>query len=360
MKSFVRRSKAFTLVELLVVIAIIGILIALLLPAVQAAREAARRMQCTNHLKQLGLANHNYHDVYKVLPPYRCGTGGSGSIDSGYRMSGLVSLAPFYEAQPVYDHARSHNFGPVPWDTWGNVWTVRIPTLICPSDEEITRSGFGNASYKFCIGTQTNYNENEWGGTWGGIESNGCYNAIGNPGWDGNWNRKKCFGFRDIRDGTSNTIAMSERRIGNLVLWYDVANVAQGPGVIPSNRDSLNPLDWYNACLTTTSQYAGKRYNDTGVEIHTNDNRPGERWADGQTYYAAFNTIIPPNGPSCFELESSGNDRGRGVWAATSRHPGIVNGLLADGSVRQIANDINTTTWWALGTRAGNEILGEY
>jgi prepilin-type N-terminal cleavage/methylation domain-containing protein len=350
MKSFVRRSKAFTLVELLVVIAIIGILIALLLPAVQAAREAARRMQCTNHLKQLGLANHNYHDVYKTLPPYRCGTG-SGWPQSGYRMSGLVSLAPFYEAQPVYDHARSHNFGPYPWDTWGNVWTVRIPTLICPSDEEITRGSFGNASYKFCIGTQTYRNEDEWGQNWGGIESNGCYNAIGNPDA-----RKRPFGFRDIRDGTSNTIAMSERRIGNLVLWYDVANVAVN--IVPAaGQDTMAPLQWYNACFATTIQYAGKRYNDTGVSIHTNNPRPGERWADGHAYFAAFNTILPPNGPSC--TVSDGDDR-RGVWAASSRHPGIVNGLLADGSVRQIANDINTATWWALGTRAGSEILGEY
>ena len=105
MKTRMRRRGAFTLVELLVVIAIIGILVALLLPAVQAAREAARRMQCTNRLKQLGLAYHNYHDVHKCFPPMRTGTHRSdGNLDDNNRaMSGFVSLLPFYEQQQVLD-----------------------------------------------------------------------------------------------------------------------------------------------------------------------------------------------------------------------------------------------------------------
>ena len=187
MKSFVRRSKAFTLVELLVVIAIIGVLVALLLPAVQAAREAARRMQCTNHLKQLGLANHNYHDVHKTLPPMRVGTnvydsagnevGGQEQKCNRNCMSGLVSLAPFYEAMSVYEKAKSRNFAPVPWDAAYGTWTVRIPTLLCPSDEEIpVWNGIGNASYKFCLGTTVHNNINEWG-----PEPNGCYNLLGHP-----------------------------------------------------------------------------------------------------------------------------------------------------------------------------------
>ena len=114
--SFVPRKRAgFTLVELLVVIAIIGILVALLLPAVQAAREAARRMQCSNRLKQMGLANHNYHDVNRCFPPYIGGTGNVGAdYDSRHRMSGRVALAPYYEAQQIFDRAKSNNFGPAP------------------------------------------------------------------------------------------------------------------------------------------------------------------------------------------------------------------------------------------------------
>jgi prepilin-type N-terminal cleavage/methylation domain-containing protein len=358
MKSFVRRSKAFTLVELLVVIAIIGVLVALLLPAVQAAREAARRMQCTNHLKQLGLANHNYHDVHKVLPPSRTGTNtynanydevGTTDQDNRLSMSGLVSLAPFYEATSVYDKAKSRNFGPVPWNTTYGTWTVRIPTLLCPSDEEITRAGLGNASYKFCLGTVVNNNLDQWGVTWGGYEPNGCYNIIGD-----NRTRKKPFGFRDIRDGTSNTVAMSERRIGNLQQWFDIANVAVN--INYAGRDSVVVQEWYNACWATANQYGGKRYNDTGVSVHTGS-RPGERWADGRCYFAGFTTIMAPNGPSC-AIEDG--DWVRGVYTASSRHPSIVNVLLADGSVRQIGNSIDVVTWQGLGTRANNEVLGEF
>lgn len=345
-----RKRKAFTLVELLVVIAIIGILVALLLPAVQAAREAARRMQCTNHLKQLGLANHNYHDVHKTLPPMRCGTnrGNSNSLeDNQLSMSGLVSLAPFYEAQQVYDFARARNFRPVPWDGTEGTWTVRIPTLLCPSDEEMTRSAIGNASYKFCLGTTVNRNEDEWGILWGGQEPNGCYNNIGNPDA-----RKKPFRFRDIRDGTSNTIAMSERRIGNLQQWYDISNVAVNinPG------DNATVLQWYNACWATGNLENGKRYNETGVTIHTGA-YPGERWPDGRPYFSGFTTIVPPNGPSC---TTENGDWLRGAYAASSRHPSIVNVLLADGSVRQASNNIDVATWWALGTRNNSEVLGEW
>jgi prepilin-type N-terminal cleavage/methylation domain-containing protein len=355
MKSFVRRSKGFTLVELLVVIAIIGILVALLLPAVQAAREAARRMQCTNHLKQLGLANHNYHDVYKCLPPMRCGT------MSNSALSGLVSLAPFYEASTVYNRAKMNDFGPFPWDGAGGIWTVRIPTLICPSDEEWLLSGIGNASYKFCLGTVLNRQEDAWAGEWG-MEPNGCYNNIasndGNRFTDG-WRRRKCYGFRDIRDGTSNTIAMSERRIGNVEqTWFDVANVAENVPPTDGNPDSYDVKAWFDACWATAVQYAGKRYNDTGVSVHGNQwENPGIRFADGRPYYAGFVTIIPPNGPSC---EPWSGDWDRGVYTASSRHPSIVNGLLADGAVRQFSNNIDVPTWWGLGTRANNEILGEY
>ncbi len=354
MKSFVRRSKAFTLVELLVVIAIIGILVALLLPAVQAAREAARRMQCTNHLKQLGLANHNYHDVYKCLPPFRCGTMTNSAL------SGIVSLAPFYEAANVYNRAKTFDFGPWPWEGTNNVWTVRIPTLVCPSDTEWLLSGIGNCSYKFCMGTVMDRQEDSWGGEWNQAP-NGCYaNIASNDGdrYGDGWRRRKCYGFRDIRDGTSQTIAMSERRIGTMPrTWYDIANVAENI-MPPSGPDQNNTLEWFNACWATTSQYGGKRYNDTGVQVHENQwENAGVRFPDGRPYYAGFVTIIPPNGPSC---EPWVGDWDRGVYTASSRHPGIVNGLMADGAVRQFANNINVQTWWGLGTRAEAEVLGEF
>ena len=120
-----RTGRAFTLVELLVVIAIIGILVALLLPAVQAAREAARRMQCTSRLKQLGVANQNYHDTFKMLPCMRLGTAGPAGdtlTNNNLSMSGLVSLLPYMEQQPAFDRAQARNFGPVPWDGSFGTW----------------------------------------------------------------------------------------------------------------------------------------------------------------------------------------------------------------------------------------------
>jgi len=354
MKSLVRRSKAFTLVELLVVIAIIGILVALLLPAVQAAREAARRMQCTNHLKQLGLANHNYHDVYKSFPAMRAGT------LSNSMMGGMVALAPFYEATNVYNRAKQFDFGPLPWETTNNVWTVRIPTLVCPSDTEYLSNGFGNNSYKFCLGTVLDHHEDCWGGDWG-MAPNGCYNNIG-ARWDQRfdpreWRKNKCYGFRDIRDGTSSTIAMSERRIGDAQVWYDVANCAQEVKG-PSGPHHNNVKEAYDICWATANQYNGRRYNDSWTNVKSNmPEAPGVRWADGRPYYSGFVTIVPPNGPSC---QYWSGDWDRGTYTASSRHPNIVNALMADGAVRQIKNDIEVATWWGLGTRSGQEPLGEF
>ena len=136
-----RRRSAFTLVELLVVIAIIGILVALLLPAVQAAREAARRMQCTNRMKQLSLAQHNYHDVYKAFAPMRTGTYRP-DVDNwnwNDRVGGFVSLLPFYEQQAIFDRTDFQHNGPPAW--WSNANHVNrqisrttIPAYRCPSD----------------------------------------------------------------------------------------------------------------------------------------------------------------------------------------------------------------------------------
>jgi prepilin-type N-terminal cleavage/methylation domain-containing protein len=377
MRFFVRKRAGFTLVELLVVIAIIGILVALLLPAVQAAREAARRMQCSNRLKQLGLANHNYHDVNKCFPPYELGTEGPGNNNNSNReLSGRVALLPYYEGQQIFDRAKSNNFGPVPWSGFRNVWRVRIPTLICPSDEEL-RNFCGNASYHFCLGTSVWWTSSPWGGhrRGGRWAPNGVYSQLGVEHSSGdNRNAAKTRRMRDIRDGTSNTIAMSEKRIGVLLpglnRWRDVANNAFIEGSRPADNSDVEPYtvtELYNMCFVTANLSNGKRYNDTGVTLLEYDDpespvrtgwRNGKRWADGRPFYTCFGTITPPNGPSCYF--GSLHDRRDGIIAASSRHPNMVLGLMADGSVRPFKDDIDVRTWQGLGTRAGEEVLGEF
>ncbi|NQT16359.1 MAG: DUF1559 domain-containing protein, partial [Planctomycetes bacterium] len=163
-KAAVRRLRrfgvGFTLVELLVVIAIIGILIALLLPAVQAAREAARRSQCTNNLKQLGLAHHNYHDNFKQFIYRMGGTGngdGSGESGNGGRRSGFISLLPYFEQGAMWDQIKAGDAsyapeGPRGWWGWGR-WDNAPDTLGCPSDEGVVVRTDAN-SYAFCSGDQ--------------------------------------------------------------------------------------------------------------------------------------------------------------------------------------------------------------
>ncbi len=341
-----RTRSAFTLVELLVVIAIIGILVALLLPAVQAAREAARRMQCTNRLKQLALAEHNYHDVYKRFAPMRTGTKRTNSRDANNAMSGFVSLAPFYEQQQIYDYAKVRNFRPVAWRTNEGTWTVRIPTLLCPSDTEITRGPFGNNSYKMCLGTTVYRNSNHWR-----AEPNGIAYILDHRGRA----RRRATRMGDVRDGTSNTLILSERRIGNYDQWWDIANTADQ--INPGNQATVQ--EWYDACWATAAQYNGKRYNDTGIILtgrNNNRRKPGQRWQDGRPLWSGFTTIIPPNGPSC----TARGPANWGVFTASSRHPTIVNVALADGSVRQIGDSIDIRTWRGLGTRAMGETPKEF
>src|SRR6188508_3529740 len=177
-RSAVDAQRAFTLVELLVVIAIIGVLVALLLPAVQAAREAARRSQCSNALKQFGLALHNYGDVFKVFPARRSGTDGTIGNDTGrtmanyQRMSAFIPLLPFIEQKPLFDAIAAGGKygsttyapgGPAAWNTSYPPFRTQVPILLCPSDKTPppTASQVGRNSYAFSLGDQiTNHNSN--------------------------------------------------------------------------------------------------------------------------------------------------------------------------------------------------------
>ncbi|MCI0361433.1 MAG: DUF1559 domain-containing protein, partial [Planctomycetaceae bacterium] len=216
--------RAFTLVELLVVIAIIGVLVALLLPAVQAAREAARRSQCSNNQKQLGIALHNYHDVHIKFPYLRGGRNSGANRCGDYH--GVLALLPFFEQGPRFELWAGDVNAVEPWNNNYAPWQNQIGLMLCPSSNLPTNRYYPNAmqrSYHFCvgttIGTQTAGNpasattNNYYGNTTGifGYQNPGTWSGPCPTGPAPSVHK----GFRDIVDGTSNTVAISEKGLGN-------------------------------------------------------------------------------------------------------------------------------------------------
>jgi prepilin-type N-terminal cleavage/methylation domain-containing protein/prepilin-type processing-associated H-X9-DG protein len=344
------RWRAFTLVELLVVITIIGILIALLLPAVQAAREAARRSQCINNLKQLGLGLHNYHDTFGVFPYARGGTSGNRE-----GVNGFVGLLPYIEQQPLYQRISGSwtqgttvypPFGPTPWTTAYQPWQADMQVLMCPSDGDTKNkvSPIGNRSYVLCLGDSIAGNHWDWGRDRGMFFSRG----------------RRHKNTADIRDGTSNTLALSERCVGTggrRFVRSNVAFVAMANPAVPA------PC---RATVGAQGEYA------SGIPVHSpnNNEHVGRRWPDGRPYFAGFTTVLPPNGPSC--TIPGGGDWEWGIYTPSSYHPGGVNCALADGSVRFVSETIDAgnaalaevTTgpspygvWGALGSIRGGEAV---
>lgn len=365
-KSLRKQTAAFTLVELLVVMAVIGILIALLIPAVQQAREAARRTQCRNNLKQLGLALHNYHDVYRMFPARQ---GGSGTIFDGghrFRMSGFVALAPYYDGKNVYEKIMADEQKP-----WTNTlpWQLSPIVLRCPSDTgERPPAGAGpngTTSYAFCAG------DTYVGSAVDPSERTDAVLAaktlpLPNRGIFG---RGSCTQIRDITDGTSNTIALTERsRPAHL---QDRSMVAVPPGSDPS---TFTPLEC--AILLDGASYV------SGVPLFIQETSPGYRWGDGAAFFQAVTTILPPNSASCLlgdvQWVNGGGHLAPGIWTATSEHPGGVMVMLADGSVRFVSENIDSGdisavaptpnedrfspfgVWGSLGTTQSSEVVSEF
>lgn len=361
-----RSSRGFTLVELLVVIAIIGILVGLLLPAVQAAREAARRMQCSNNLKQYGLAIHNYADVHKAVPPRRGGTTYAISSDptrtkaNYYRKSPFIALLPFIEqtarANQIAAGGTSDDGtvaiapgGPAAW-YGGKVganayapWYKQDPNSVCPSDTPIIGGNSGKNSYAFCLGdTLRSHNSNT-------VQIRGVFGAP-----------LRVHKLASITDGTSNTIAMSERVWSGNFGWRTSKgqdDIRRGTAQLASVNS--NP----GSCLTT----AMGRYYAPGVRVK---GRFGALWTDGQAERVGFTTILGPNKPSCVNDGNGNADSNGGVLSASSNHTGGVNANFMDGSVRFISDSIdcgNTSlapvtsgpsrygVWGALGTINGGE-----
>ncbi len=369
-----RTAHGFTVVELLVVVAVIGILVGLLLPAVQAAREAARRLQCVSNLKQLALALHNYHDVYREFPPESVGTTEpSGPWGSGHwrlsaynRRSWMSHTLPYYEQTSLFDEIEEggplSNSANVPTGKGGAhpLWIGYYPyrtvvsTVLCPSDGGGRRGPHSDRfylvasnNYVACIGDQIRDTVSDR--TRRGVFSH----VVGTR-------------LQEIKDGASNTALLSE------------TSIAKGWGSGPLDDSALPCHDLHGcytivqsldrnpaACLATTGP------NRTVVGQHpTSHQRRGWSMHAGFPMISGFTTVLPPNAPSC------ANTKGEwswGVFPPDSYHPGGVNLAMADGSVRFVSNTIDTGdlslpegenqglkaspygAWGALGTKAGLE-----
>jgi len=331
--------RGFTLIELLVVIAIIGLLVALLLPAVQSARESGRRSVCMSHLKQLGVALHSFESARRSFPPSRYGPvasnycwststeanyqgnhfpakggplpGGSGTYAGAGGLSGYVALLSYLEQQPLADR-----IGPTPPVCNANfpAWTTQIPVLLCPSDGPRFELVWNNRSdgqhnYLFCIGDQFKY----MGYDQSLLPQRGLFGL-------NSWVKS-----RAVSDGLSKTLAVSE------------CTRPDGSGIdADAGSPTANSTDQYwtpNGCFAI---WRGTGF-VAGTPVARRFSSLGTNWHFGSAHQVNFNTCLPPNGPVC----NNGANQGFGVLTARSRHPGGVMSLFADGAVVFVSENID-------------------
>lgn len=350
MKNLKTQRTGFTLVELLVVIAIIGILVGLLLPAVQAAREAARRMSCSNNLKQFGLAMHNYESTHGKLPAL--GARGMGN-NTGIFYAYTIALLPFMEQDPAYQRmmseARPSGPGlPSPWATNSTafndqVWKIDIPSFMCPSDPPPADRGESPSliNYKVCVGDD--YHQNHF------VPSQNRNNR-------GIFQMERWRKFAEVTDGLSNTAMVGEVAGGG--------GPRQILGGVAVNMQAWNPA----ACEARV---------DPATRLLTGDVRAnfrptsGRAW-DGRPYFVGFATVVAPNGPSCHWGGVDGNEH---MGTLSAYHPAGAQLCNADGSVMFVSETIDAGNqtiddvadpagrlspygvWGARGSAAGGEVL---
>jgi prepilin-type N-terminal cleavage/methylation domain-containing protein/prepilin-type processing-associated H-X9-DG protein len=349
----IRPRKGFTLIELLVVIAIIAVLIALLLPAVQAAREAARRAQCTNNLKQLGLAVHNYISTNDCLPP---GVMYPSPADNwGWGPSGFLSLLQYMEQTNLWN---AYNVGPVQCNGNGcqlyamntTVFNTQVGSWLCPSDTKMRQVSMSN--YVGNVGGP--YQTTGYSGTF--VPTAPSWPESSPPG-----DQPNTVKVASITDGTSNTALFSEIVTGN--------GNTTGLDPLSSNPNVWKRVHWYQPSgapgATATAAAAQQMVNACKSGITASTQAAGGVRGDwfyaypAYVNYSVYNHLAPPNTRACASMAAI-DTWGLDPWGTSppmSLHPGGVNMAMSDGSVRFVKDSVNMISFWALGTRDGNEVL---
>ena len=319
-----RRRCAFTLVELLVVIAIIGLLIALLLPAVQAARESARRAQCANNLKQVGIAMQLYMDTNRGLPSNGIFSYTGAAMTQTSPWSAIARLLPYIEQESLFRNIDLTTG----YSTQPGISSKRVPTYLCPSEINDYGSGtdpvYGNKNWTL------NYAVNL--GTWAVLTGK----ASGMQGGDGAFGPNRWSKARDFTDGLSNTLAVSEVKAYNPKLAGSskttVYSPAPAPPSSPGDLASFSPA--FDAAKHTHAE-----------------------WVDGKVHETGFTTVFPPNtfvsysdGGSVYDVDfitAAESSLGDTFAAVTSRsyHPTTVNSVFMDGSVRATGSGVSALVW---------------